>query len=164
MKKPLLSILILVCLALPLAACSRNGDGLNLNARNVEIIERLTIPWLEEDAEQEWVETRGWDGEAFGRYMVIINTFTDETHISYLIGFFNSLTLTASDQVLIDAARMPEIFRIVYRDGTTDFIQFHFTSMFYNDSFFRIADDDRGLRRTRELDYMLIRLHDDQGD
>jgi len=129
MKKLLLSILILAYLVLPLAACSRNGDGLNLNAGNVERIERLFIEGFIEDAEQEWVETRGHRGEAFGRYMVIINTFTDETHISYLIGFFNSLTLTASE-VLIDTTQIPETFRITYNDGSTDFIQFHFTSSF----------------------------------
>ena len=89
--------------------------------------------------------------------MGIINTYTDRAHILSLIDFFNSLTLTPSERA-INTARPPENFRITYHDGTSDFISFHFSSLFHNGSFFWITDDDNGQEKTRELDNMLYGL------
>ena len=150
------------CLLLPLVTCSAHRQGLNLDANNVTKVELLSPfhPEIGTLNEQVWVESQNINGELVGRYMAVINTYTDETHISALVSFFNSLTLTPSEG-FVDTARPPENFRITHHDGTTDFIRFHFTSLFHNDSFFRITDDDRGLERTIELDNMLYGLHDE---
>ena len=134
----------------PLAAC---GGRLDINAENVEKIELLTL-WSDF-----LVIEKTWS-EYLGGYFGLVNTYTDEAHILALINFFNSLTLTTSE-IFIDAARPSENFRITYSDGTASYIEFIFTSLFYNDSFFRISDEDRGPGRTRELDNMLYGLHDE---
>ena len=149
-------MLLLLCFMLFPTVCSMSRPGLNLNAGNIMKIELLIPAHLEfaASSEQVRIEFQNADGEPAGSYMAIISTYTDRAHILALVNFFNSLTLTSSE-VLIDAARPSENFRITYRDGTTDFIWFHFTSLFHNDSFFRITDDDRGLEKTRELDNLL---------
>ena len=155
-------IILVLMMLLTLAACRTHNQRLSLDADNVAKIELLSPmhPEMGKLNEQVWVESRNINGESVGRYMEVINTYTDETHISALISFFNSLTLTPSE-FFVNTARPPENFRITFRDGSTDFILFYFTSLSHNDSFFRITDDDRGLERTIELDNMLYGLHDE---
>lgn len=138
-KKSLFFFLILVFLMFSLASCGNNEYGLNMNAENVVKIERLF---------------RRFETTAYDEY------FTDKSHIEKLIAFFNSLNVAASEPFM-DTARPPMYFRIIYEDGTTDFIAFHYTSLFFNNNFYRITDEDRGLARSRELDNMIYGLHDE---
>ena len=158
-----LVIILVLMMMLTLVACRTHSQGLSLDANNVAKIELLFSrhPEMGNLNEQVWFESRCIiNGEIMGMYMAVINTYTDENHISALISFFNSLTLTPSE-IFVDTARPPINIKVTYHDGTIDFIRFHFTSLFHNDSFFRISDNDRGLERTRELDDMLYGLHDE---
>jgi len=142
----------------PIINATSRPLGLNLNADNVEKIEFLTLSFETAD-NVVWIGTQGKDGETGGRYMAIINTYTDEADISRLINFVNSLSLT--DYGIVQYTVRPfQNYRITYNDGTTDFIQLVFTTLFYNDSVFRITCGGN----TMELGNILDGIHGEASD
>ena len=110
--------LVLLCFLFPLAAYG-NGERLNLNAENVERIELLS-PFR------------------FSGYTDIVRTYADENHISAIIDFFNSLELTPGKPVPVN--RISERIRIIYRDGSADYIVYSFTGLSLNGSAFVINE------------------------
>jgi len=115
--------LLLLCFVFPLTAYGE-GEMLNLNAENVERIELLS-PFRPSG----YIDTG---------YADIVRTYTDENHISAIMDFFNSLELTPGIPVPVN--RISERIRIIYRDGSADYIVYSFTGLSLNGSTFVINE------------------------
>ena len=144
-KKIVLSILSLLCfLMVILTACNGNSVSLNLDIESVVKIEHLTIAVGRPYRERE-----------------VRFAFTDETHILQIIDSINSLTLTTAEHQPPPVARMPEVLRINYSDGTISYITFDGMKFIYNDSLFEITRDDETIAEVGRLMYMLYTLHNE---
>jgi hypothetical protein len=154
MKKTIVKILLaFFAVVLALIAWHFFLSGINIRARNVERIEQLwngTRPHFEE----------GYS-ERMGGY-VTVSSYTDEAEIRELVNFFNSLILLRNEPQPPTAARPPEIFRIVYKNGTESYIVFAWTQVHYNDTFYWLIDREQGERSSTQLDNLLRRLAEER--
>jgi hypothetical protein len=96
--------------------------------------------------------------ERHERYFTIQTTYTDNAEIRQLVRFFNSLMLLRTSPQPPTASRMPEIFRIIYTNGTESYIVFAWTQVHYNDTFFWIIDREHGDRSSTRLDNLIQNL------